>query len=729
MKAMKAWLGLALVEAIVLGIGAAAFGQADPYENYVKTSRDFAPVKQDKAWLLKAYPSWTFMPWYYQWTIGYGDAAGQFCKDTGINGAFTDRGNAANLPWMEKYQLRFYMDHTAGKGDLHLWDNLGAQNRKDMVHGKGFRAKPVNSEMKQRLEAVIRQSINGVKTSPQRAAYALDDEISWGHFVHPCMWQATDDATAYETWLNDVYGAAHAPERKAWIGYDDIRGKVPGWTVATFDASPLMDQWTFNDSYWNNFLGDLVTYANSIDPATPCGYVGGQQASPFGGYDYAKTMRKVQYLEAYNVVDSQSIIRSFNPHNAIPTVTSFFYADKNGGTDDAVWQAWYYLAQGNRGHIAWVENWFDGTTPKPWLKAVAPTYLECGRKIGPLMTGAEWKQDGVAVYYSHASLQLGWILDAQAHGKTWVNRNDDGRLGSVPQCRKAWINMLRDEGLQFDFLSYVDLIQSGVPSRYKVLILSSAFCLSDAEARKIRAFCEAGGTVVADYMPGLWDQHGKGRPKGGALDELFGVQHNPAMTSKDVFNGNGRLWCETDQDANYSYKTAEELLTKANTCVKDPCGFNKAVRAMDTIKVRKTGKGTAVLMNLSPQWYNAYRQAGAAAAARRSVFMKPIHDAGLDRWVRIKGSTEKEFGYEITYWTQGTRTILFLISNKDVAATSVGGGAALGLSSETIPVTLEFSRPIRNVRNERDGKALSSGREFPLQWKKNEACVISFEGG
>ena len=24
-----------------------------------------------------------------------------------------------------------------------------------------------------------------------------------------------------------------------------------------------MDQWTFNDSYWNNFLGDLVEYANT----------------------------------------------------------------------------------------------------------------------------------------------------------------------------------------------------------------------------------------------------------------------------------------------------------------------------------------------------------------------------------------------------------------------------------------------------------------------------------
>jgi hypothetical protein len=711
---------------LVFGLTHVSLGQDDPYERYVKTSRDFQPVNQEKGFLLKAYPSWGFMPWYYQWTVGHDDAAGQFCKETGINGAFTDRGNASYLPWINRYQLRFYNDHTAGKGDLHQWDQF-PKDRANQIHGTGVRARPVNDVMKTKLKGIIGQSIGAIKSSPMRAAYSLDDEISWGHFVHPCMWQVTDDPAAYPAWLKEIYGP-QAPNRPAWVSYESLRQKLPTWSLAAFDASPLMDQWTFNDSYWNNFLGDLVTYANSVDPATPCGFVGGQQASPFGGYDYAKAMRKIQYLEAYNVGNSQSIIRSFNPHNAMAIVTTFFYADKRGGIADAAWQAWYYLAQGNRGHIAWVEGWFDGKTPRPWLKEIAPTYLECGQKIGPLLSGAEWKQDGVALYYSHASIQLGWILDAQAHGKTWINRNEDAKLGGLPQCRRAWMNMLRDEGLQFDCLSYVDLIQHGIPSQYKVLILSSALCLSEAEARQITAFCKAGGTVIADYMPGLWDQHGKGRANGGALDALFGVKHNPAMTTKDVFNGDGKLWCETDQDANYSAKTPEDLLTKANSCVKDASGFNKAVRGMDVVKVNKVGQGTALLMNLSPQWYNAYRLAGAGAAAKRSLFMKPIHDAGLQRWVQLKNAGEKEFGYEITYWQQGNRTILFLISNKEVAATDVGGGAAVGLQSDTLPVTLAFAKEMKNVKDERAGKMLGNGREFPLQWKRNEACVISFDG-
>ena len=692
----------------------------DPYEQYVKTSQDFKPVRQDAAFLTTAYPSWTFMPWYYQWTIGYDDAAGAFCQSTGINGAFTDRGDASHLDWFNKFHLHFYMDHTAGKGDLHLWDHF-PKDKAGQIHGTGFRPHSVNDALKTRLEDLIRKNIEAVQSSPMRSAYALDDEISWGHFVHPCMWQVTDDPAAYTAWLREIYGP-QAPVRSGWISYSDILPKLSQWSVATFDASPLMDQWTFNDSYWNNFLGDLVTFANRIDPATPCGFVGGQCPNAFGGYDYAKLMRKVQFLEAYNMAGVQSIIRSFNPHNAISTVTTFFYVTP----DDAVWQAWYYLAQGNRGHIAWVENWFDGTTPNKWLAQVAPTYQECSRKIGPLVRGAEFHSDGVALYYSHASIQLGWILDAAAHGKTWINRNSDERLGAAHLGRLAWMQMLRDEGLQFTWLNYADLIQHGVPANIKVLILPETLCLSDSEARLIKAFCQAGGTVVADYLPGLWDQHGKGRPDGGALDDLFGVKHNPRMTAKDLFQGTGKLWCEVDQDAHFSYRTAAEFLSH-NPCILDASGFHKAVRAMDVAHVNPFGRGSATLLNLSPQWYRAYRAAGPTEAAKRAVFMKPIHDAGIHRWVQIKNADARTFGYEITCWTQDRRAILFLVANPEVAAGSTGGGAAAGLKSDTLPVTLAFTRDVSHVKNERTGQSLGSGREFPLQWKMNEACVISFD--
>jgi len=707
--------------------------QGDPYEDYVRHSEEFASVKQDKAWAGKAFPSWTFMPWTYQWTIGYTSESARWSRDHGYNGAFIDRDDIAaegsstgRLDWINGNGFRFYMDHAAGKGLLHLWDGNQVKPHLEELHGTGVRPVPLTEATRVKLQELLSKHIGAVKASPQRAAYALDDEVSWGHFVHPTMWRVSDDAAAYSRWLAQIYGAK-APVRKQWIGYDDIRKQLPDWPVREFDASPLMDQWTYNDATWMSLIGGLVQDANQLDPATPCGIVGGQSPSAFGGYDYARLIRKVQFIESYNMGSSQAIIRSFNPGNALPAVTSLFHKS----VDDDIWQTWYYLAHGNRGHIGWVEGWFDGKTPQAWHEAVAATFLEAGKKIGPLMSGAEWMHDGVALYYSHPSIQLGWILDAEAHGKTWINRNNDERLASAVHVRHAWENMLRDSGIQYNFLSYVDVIQKGIPGEYKVLILPACLCLSDAEARQIKAFAERGGTVIADYLPGLWDQHGKGRAGGGALDGLFGMRHDAAMRSTDLFGGRN-LWVEVDQDANFSWKTHEEFLTNQNTCLRDAGGFHKAVRTMPVERVQAAGRGRAVLMNLSPQWYNAYRVAGAVESQKREVFMRHVTAAGVTRRVRIEGQVEALHGYEITYWskpasgTRGSRTLVLVCFNPETTGDSMGGGNSEGLKSATIPIQLKFAQPVKDVRNERTGEALGEGRTFSLSWKQNEGVVLSF---
>ena len=718
----------ALPAARALAAPGAGGAGADAYARYVRTSQDFRRVKQDKAWAWKAFPGWLYMPWTYQWGIGYTEASGRWSLAHGYNGAFLD-GNGGTpdsppgkLAWINQFGLRFYLDHTAGKHDLHLWD--GGQQKPHLaeLHGNGVRTVPVNDALKQKLRGRIANNIAQVKSSPVRAAYALDDEVSWGHFVHPTMWRVTDDPAAYPAWLREVYGADAAPVRDRWVTYEDIRTHLPAWSVRDFDASPLMDQWSFNDSFWCSFLGELVEYANMLDPDTPCGIVGGQAPNAFGGYDYAKLMRKLQYIEAYNLGSSQAVIRSFNPRLAVPAVTSTFHQS----AEDDIWQTWYYLAHGNRGHIGWVENWFDGDKARPWQEQVAPHYLEAGHKIGPLMHGAEWKHDGVALLYSHPSIQLGWILDAQAHGATWVNRDGDHRLGASHLVRQAWENMLRDEGLQYSFLSYADVIQAGIPPEYKVLILPACLCLSDAEASAIAAFCRRGGTVIADYLPGVWDQHGRGRAGGGALDHLFGVRHDPVMTQADVFGGH---WYEVDQDANFGWKTYEEFLTNGNTCLLDPSGFHKAVRSLPTATVRRVGLGTAVLLNLSPQWYNAYRVAGHEAAKHRETFLHHVTASGVKRWVEIENAGEATFGSEITYFRLADgRTVLFLCLNPETVGTEAGGGNAVGLKTGPVPVTLRFAHPVRHVRDERRGADLGGGTRFHFDWPQNEAVVLSFEG-
>ena len=288
--------------------------------------------------------------------------------------------------------------------------------------------------------------------------------------------------------------------------------------------------------------------------------------------------------------------------------------------------------------------------------------------------------------------------------------------------------MLRDEGLQYNFISYADVIQHGIPAEEKTLNLPVCLCLSDVEDRGIETLCAAGGTVIAVFMPGLWDQHGKGRASGGALDAMFGVKHDPSLQSTDLFGGN-TLWCEINQDANFGWKTYAEMNTNQNTCIRADGGFDKAVRAMPTCITNKYGKGTAVLLNLSPQQYNAYRDAGFEAARQRSIFMQPVINACGKPWLRIKNPGQREHCYEITYWSNAGRTIVCLCLNPEIIGTSTGGGNAAKLRAEMLKITLQSAVALSDVRNERTGKSLGDGTEFQLDWRTNEAVVLSFAGG
>ena len=66
--------------------------QEDAYEKYVKTSKDFVRVKQDRDFALNAWPGWVYMPWTWKWHIGYTEASAQWSIAHGYNGAFLDHG-------------------------------------------------------------------------------------------------------------------------------------------------------------------------------------------------------------------------------------------------------------------------------------------------------------------------------------------------------------------------------------------------------------------------------------------------------------------------------------------------------------------------------------------------------------------------------------------------------------------------------------------------------------
>ncbi len=681
------------------------------YLGYLRQAPEFRPVRKVEA---QRWDTWIYMPWRYQWTIGTGEAGGRLCRDFGINGGMTDHGEGP-LDWLAHWHLRFYNDHTAGKGDLYLEPGgLDARLRDP----NAVRPRPLDRALAERLGETVAERVRNIRRSPVRIAYALDDEASWGSFSRPAVWRINGDDGAYQSWLRTYYGAG-APQAR-WITPADLFPQL-GKPLKEIDLSPLLDRMSYNDSVWANLLGELVERCNREDPETPCGVVGAQGPGLWGGFDYAKLAKKVRFIEAYDLGSSHEILRSFDPDNTVPRVTTHFHDEARGTGQDA-WLAWHYFAHGDRGMIGWVDgSWLEGDRPRPWLGRFKPTLQELGQVQGPKLAGARSLHDGIAIYYSHPSIQVSWMLDAEAHGKTWASRNDDFRLGTSHNVRRAWETMLADAGLRYDFLSYDDVALHGVPAGYQVLILPAAYALSDAEARRIADFARAGGTVIADFACGLFDQHGRGRTRG-ALDGLFGVTHDGTETKGDLFAG--RLWVETDQDAGYGFRRWRDLFATLQPRLQQ--GYAVAERRLEVDTERPVGQGRAVYLNLSPQRYLMEREEGRGDEERRRPFLDPIRRAGVAPWITV--TSGRPLPLEATYWSKGGRTFVFVLQNVPIAARSTGGGGAVGLVEGESPVEVRLAAPIRDVRDERTGRKLPDGNHFRFRIQATEAALLSFAG-
>src|SRR5258708_32180489 len=122
-------------------------------------------------------------------------------------------------------------------------------------------------------------------------------------------------------------------------------------------------------------------------------------------------------------------------------------------------------------------------------------------------------------------------MDVAPHRGTWPNRMSsmDNSISTSNLTRVAWLKTLEDIGIQAKFIHQDHLLGGALEKDgFKVLLLNRVLCLSDAEATAIRAWAAKGGTVIADHLCGVFDEHGKAREKG-ALDDLFGVTHDLAQ--------------------------------------------------------------------------------------------------------------------------------------------------------------------------------------------------------
>ena len=248
------------------------------------------------------------------------------------------------------------------------------------------------------------------------------------------------------------------------------------------------------------------------DPAARCGLSGTQEPKPGNGMDWWKNSQAFSYYHSYNTGWSCEMRRSFARHTGVaqsPYRAGYWQAGRG-----LQYQMFWCLLHDTKGISAWTTPLFfygDFTLSESGRDTQA-NIREMKGGLWDLIRAADRRHDGIAIHYSHPSINAALLLNKDSE---------------IVQVRDAWVKLIEDLGLQYEFVSYAQ-IEDGLlndpdaPDQFRLLILPQSIALSEREVAEIRRFVENGGAILGDQNIGLMDDKCRLQPAG-LLDDVFGI--------------------------------------------------------------------------------------------------------------------------------------------------------------------------------------------------------------
>ena len=457
-------------------------------------------------------------------------------RQVGINGGESVGRNKAipdfllnnNLRWYsENISTDFYSEYHRYFPDRPVnWKYVSVkeQHKQNPLSLEAFKRHPSLSDPNW-LENIRLRLVEAARFySPYRPIfYSLGDEAGIADLAAFWDFDFSDESlNAMRVWLRERYPTLRALNTQWGTNFTNRDAIIPPTT------DEAMKQPGDNFSAWSDFKEwmdvafsrALKMGADAIRSVDPDAYVGigGGQMPGWGGYDYSRITKSLNAIEPYDIGNNIEIIRSLNPDMAVAT-TSF----ATGPWEQH--RIWYEMLHGNRGLIIWDDKaQFIGSDNKLGVRAreVAPYYKELRGGIAAQLISSQRVSDPIAIHYSQPSMRIDWMLEQRPHGDKWVNRGArTERSTEFVRLRESYCRLIEDQGLQYKFVAYGQVEEGElIAGGYKVLILPRSTALSARESAAIADFVARGGTVIADGVPGAFDEHGKRLAKP-QLDGLF----------------------------------------------------------------------------------------------------------------------------------------------------------------------------------------------------------------
>ncbi len=448
----------------------------------------------------------------------------------------------------------------------------------------------------------------------------------------------------------------------------------------------------------------LTRVANDVAPGVPAGFVGAQQPSVYGGYDYDRLRDSVQWIEAYDIGGTNEILRSFwSGSQPRPRVQTFF---STGEARQDAWFLWYYLLHGNRAVIAWPDReghgWFENGRLAPYLEENRATFREVQGEVSHqlLAKDVRFDPDPIAVLYSHPSVQASWATDVVTHGNSWPHRSSglDSTCQTAGKNREAWFKLLEDCGHQYDVISAREVGGGALAQRQiRVLILNRALALSDQECQAIESFVRGGGTVIADYWTALLDEHGVGRPDGGGLDRMFGIKRDE---QRGYFDGSTITEIDGERyerpflqrlPLENTLRYEDKMIVERGTTASGAQAAGHVENA-DVVLQRRIGRGTVVYLNLTPvEYYDNGVRMQSRGEQWRALLSSLLRDAGLEPRATVHAQGSAVPLVETLFWHGEDRTLLGIVKNPSRQASIDGTAAADHVTGPQLEVDIQLS--------------------------------------
>jgi len=499
------------------------------------------------------------------------------------------------------------------------------------------------------------------------------------------------------TALNREWGTSF----KSW----DVVEPIPLTEVS--DEKSNLPQWLdhrlFMNTVFRDWVGRTKGILREVNADATCGLSGTQ--IPDTTYDWWQLMKVVDCLGNYGGIQ-QELVASFRaPHARNGQWTGGYVPTEVIHERHQRGSVWHGVFKQDRGYFFFHAS-SAGTSLlgdlrlAPNMKIAVEELVNVKRGVAKLILSSEAASDGVGMHYSQSSLfcAMGTI-----------------GAGFWRESLDSWKFLLHDLGLSFKFVSYEQLANGKLDTdTCKVFILPFSVSISAKETETLRAFVRNGGTVIADYAPGLYDGHGK-RRENLALMELFGVRRR----GSEIRATGCELKVSASQDVGWAVPTEQakrELLIRYGESGLEP---TTATAYADTgeptapaLLYNQFGKGKAILLNCAISGYAQTKLGGTGGelsevtrgdpkitTPTRELMEEILRGRDVARRVRITTSDAADF-------QPLTRTFRFrhgAIEYVGILRPDRRPGAVQ--PSDYVPVTIDFGR-LSHLYDVRQGEYL-----------------------